>query len=349
MIGPRSHDLHRPKHWQSLAVFACIALSAATAATAQSIGAWTEAIVSVRNLEKASHLLREIGDWRVTGRGRLSRGELDYWQLPPTAEATFMRVCAPAADTGCIRFVRFRGVAQRPVRLAARAWDTGGIFSIMVRSNDVQKLFDRAIASGWWAESEPIGFRFGGSVLKNVVLQGPDGFQLAAYERSSPPFTAFPLGSISQGFNSMRMVRDQRASVGFYGKLGFKPVFDSDYRDPAPQASNFSLPHNLTTTVIRRASALQPLDGETGRVEVMEFIGLAGKNAAPFARAPNLGILSVRYPVTDLVRYQAQIAERGVPAVQTARVVPIAGIGRVDLFAVADPDGNLTEFYEVTK
>ena len=330
-------------------VLACVAVCAATSATAQQVGPWTEAIVSVRDLDKASRLLREVGSWQVTGKGRLSRDELHYWRLPATATAAFMRVCAPATDTGCIRFVRFQGVAQRPVRLAARAWDTGGIFSIMVRSKDVQSVFDRAIASGWWAESEPIGFQFGGSVLKNVVLQGPDGFQLAVYERSSPPFTAFSLGSISQGFNSMRMVRDQRASVGFYRKLGFKTVFDSDYRDPAPQASNFSLPHNLTQTVIRRASALQPVDGEAGRVEVMEFVGLVGKSAFGFAHAPNLGILSVRYPVKGLVRYQAQVAERGVPAVQSARAVSIAGMGRVDLFAVADPDGALTEFYEITQ
>jgi catechol 2,3-dioxygenase-like lactoylglutathione lyase family enzyme len=331
-------------------LLAGLALALANPAAGFGVEPWTEAVVSVRDPAQASRLLREVGGWRITHRGALSRRELDYWRLPVSATGTFLRLCAARANTGCIRFVRFGGVPQRPIRLAARPWDTGGIFSLMVRSTDVQRLFDRAIALGWWAESEPIAFRFGSSDLRNVVLQGPDGLQLAAYQRVSPPFTDFPLGLISQAFNSMRMVSDQRASLVFYkDRLGFSAVFNSDYRDPAPQASNFSLPHNLTPTIVRRAAALQPAAGETGRVEVMQFVGLTGKNLSAHASAPNLGILSVRYPVRQLAEYRRQLSTAGVVPVQQAAAVPIGGIGRANLFAVRDPDGNLTEFYEVAQ
>lgn len=312
-------------------------LLAAAPGRAQDVQPWSEAVVSVRDLDRSSALFRKVGGWRVVARGRVGRGELDHWALPREASATFLKLCAPAASSGCIRFVRFAGVPQRPIRLAGRPWDTGGIYSIMVRSSDVQTLFDRAIAMGWWAESEPIAFKFGGSDLRNVVLQGPDGLQLAAYERRSPPFTAFPVGLISQGFNSMRMVRDQRASVAFYRRLGFRPVFDSDYVDPAPTPNNFSLPQNLTTSVIRRASALQPRDGETGRIEVMQFVGLRGRDFGAHARAPNLGILSVRYPT------------RGLPAGGEIKSMEIGGLGTVGMSKVTDPDGSITEFYEVVK
>jgi catechol 2,3-dioxygenase-like lactoylglutathione lyase family enzyme len=182
------------------------------------------------------------------------------------------------------------------------------------------------------------------------VLQGPDGFQLAVYQRVSPPFTAFPVGLASQAFNAMRMVRDQRASVRFFrDTLGFSAAFDSDYRDPAQQPSNFSLPQNLTTSVVRRAAALQPGTGETGRVEVMQFVGLTGKDESRHAVAPNLGILSVRYPVQGLAAYRALVTSRGAEVVQQATNVSADGIGRVDLFAVRDPDGNLTEFYEAAR
>jgi catechol 2,3-dioxygenase-like lactoylglutathione lyase family enzyme len=238
-------------------------------------------------------------------------------------------------------------VQQRPIRLAARPWDTGGIFSLMVRTDNVQTLFDRAIGLGWWAESEPISFAFGGSKLRNVVLTGPHGINIAAYERESPPFTAFPLGTLSQGFNSMRMVRDQRASVSFYrDRLGFQIVFDSDYRDPAPQPSNFSLPQNFTTSVVRRAAALQPAPGETGRVEVMQFVGLTGKDVAAHANPPNLGLLSLRYPVKGLAAYRGRLAMQQVPLAFSATLLPIGGLGRVNMVAVRDPDGAITEFYE---
>jgi catechol 2,3-dioxygenase-like lactoylglutathione lyase family enzyme len=308
---------------------------------------WTEAVVSVRDPVAATRLFREEGGWRITGKGRMSAGEKAYWRLSGTTGASFVQICAPAATAGCIRFVQFTGVAQRPIRLAARPWDTGGIFSIMIRSDNVQGLFDRAIAMGWWAESEPIAFDFLGSDLRNVVLSGPDGINIAAYERKSPPFTAFPVGRMSQGFNAMRFVRDERASVVFYrDKLGFTPVFDTDNLDPVPTTSNFSIPKNLTPSIIRRASALRPGISEAGRVEMMQLVGLDGRDFSQYASPPNLGILSLRYPVTDLAAYRAKLAAGGVTPVYEAKAVAIPGLGTIDLFAVRDPDGNLTEFYQ---
>ncbi|HZG46254.1 MAG TPA: VOC family protein [Allosphingosinicella sp.] len=319
-------------------------------ARAQVVAPWTEAVVSVRDLDGAASLLRKVGGWRETHRGRIDRAELRYFRLPRSASGAFLRICAPGSDEGCIRFVRFDGVPQRPVRLAARPWDTGGIFSLMMRSDNVQSVFDRAIALGWWAESEPIAFAFAGSQLRNVVLTGPHGINIALYERSSPPFTAFPLGPISRSFNSMRMVRDQRAAAAFYrGKLGYNIVFETDFLDPQPQSSNFSLPRNLTTSIVRRAAALHPTSGETGRVEVMQFVGFEGRDLSRHASPPNLGILSLRHPVSNLQAYRAQLRARGVVIAYEATAVRISGVGSADLIAVRDPDGNLTEFYQARR
>lgn len=334
---------------RSLVALAFALLSASgpsSAAATVSIGPWTEAVVAVRDPAVAARLFLEVGQWTVTATGPMARPELDYWRLPATASGTFLRICAPQSTTGCIRFVRFDGVPQRPIRLAARPWDAGGIFSIMIRSSDAQGVFDRAIERGWWAESEPIAFVFKGSDLRNVVLTGPDGINIALYQRVSPPFTDYPVGLMSKGFNSMRMVHDQRASVAFYrDKLGFTPAFDADYVDPQPQSSNFSLPRNLTTSVVRRAAALSPGTGEIGRVEVMEFVGLDGKALGGGASPPNLGIISVRYPVANLAAYAATVRAKGVATVYAGRAIPVDGLGRIDAFAVRDPDGSLTEFY----
>lgn len=322
-------------------------LGTGTPAAAQTVRPWTEAIVSVTEFPSVAGLLQEVGGWTVTGAGTVDRGELDYWRLAPAVSARFQRLCAPQAQTGCIRLVRFEGAAQRPVRRAARPWDTGGIFSLMMRTDNVAGIFDRAIARGWWAESEPISFSFGSSQLRNVVITGPHGINFALYERTAPPFTAFPIRGISQAFNSMRMVRDQRASLAFYrDSLGFQSVFDADYRDPAPGPNNFSIPQNLTPDIVRRAAALQPLAGETGRVEVMQFVGFTGRDESAHAAPPNLGILSVRYPVQDLQAYRARLAARNVPIVYAARAVAVGGLGPVDMIAVRDPDGSITEFYE---
>jgi catechol 2,3-dioxygenase-like lactoylglutathione lyase family enzyme len=339
-------------------LFAMLALLAAPAAAQEpgmaaehGVQPWTEAVISVTDIPATTRLFREVGGWRVTHRGRVSRGELDYWRLPPQASARFERLCAPGANTGCLRFVRFSGVPQRPIRLAARAWDTGGIFSIMVRSDNVQDVFERAIAMGWWAESEPIRFRFGQSDLSNVVLTGPHGINLAIYQRHSSAFTGFPVGRISQAFNSMRMVRDRAASRRFYETgLGFGVLFDSANEPAEPAFSNLGIPYNLTPRIPRAAAALQPVPGETGRVEVMQIEGFTGRDLSAFAAAPNLGILSVRYPVRDLRSYLAGLSTRGIEQAFGSLIsnpFAIDGLPQLtDIAGMRDPDGNITEFYE---
>lgn len=330
----------------SLAAAFISAAAIAQTAAQHGVDPWTEAVVSVAEFDPATALFRHAGNWRLTGSGDVARSELNYWRLPAEASAKFERWCAPLADTGCIRFIRFEAVEQAPVRPGARAWDTGGIYSIMVRSDDVPALYRQALELGWWAESEPIRFQFGNSDLRNVVLQGPHGINLAVYERISPEFSDFPLGRISQGFNSMRMVSDRPASRAFYEKqLGFGVLFDSANEPAEPARSNFGIPFNFTPRIKRAAAALYPVAGEAGRVEVMQIEGFTGSDYSSRANPPNLGILSVRYPVRDLAAYRAMLNDTNTEVVYAAKDVIVAGIGTIDILAVRDPDGNLTEFY----
>ncbi|MGB7370053.1 VOC family protein [Erythrobacter sp.] len=325
---------------------AALSLAAAlpSTASAQATGGWTEAVVSVADLEAVPGFLERIGDWRETGSGELTASELAYWQVKGSGE--WRRLCAPAVDIGCIRFVRFDGVEQEPIRPAARAWDTGGIFSLMVRTDDVDALYEAALAEpGWWAESPPIRFQFGTSYLKNVVIRGPHGIQFAAYERISPEFTDFPVGRISQAFNSMRMVKNQPSAKAFYEGLGFEEYFDADYEPLEPQWSNFSIPRNFTPIIRRKAAALMPKIAPWGRVEVMQIVGFEGHDHSARAIAPNLGILSVRYPAKNLDKYRADLAAKGVPVPHASDAVETGGMGILAMFAVRSPDGALTEFY----
>lgn len=309
---------------------------------------WTEAVVSVADLDESSGWLVDHGGWREVASGALDPSEIAYWNLPDTVTGAFLKICAPQADAGCIRYVRFDGAERRPIRLAARPWDTGGIFSIMLRTEDARAAFDAAIARGWWAESQPYTFTFGTSDLVNVVIRAPHGVNYALYERKAPPFDGFPVGSLSRAFNAMRMVKDQPTALAFYrDTLGFGVLFDAPFTDPEPRSNNFSVPANLATTLVRRAAALQPvLPGETGRVEVMAFDGFEGRDFAGYASPPNLGIISLRYPVHDLEGYLETLAARGVEPEYLSEAATIPGIGTVAITAVRDPDGNLTEFYD---
>ncbi len=317
-------------------------------ASAFGVEPWTEVVVSVSDLEESSSWLIEDGGWRVVEEGAVDASELAYWKLPKGMTAAFRHICAAKADTGCIRFIRFDGVdSQRPIRRTARPWDTGGIFSIMLRSEDTPALYEAAIARGWWAESEPYRFSFGGSDLVNVVIRGPHGVNYALYEREAPAFTGFPVGRLSQAFNTMRMVKDQPASLAFYrDTLGLDVLFDAPFTDPEPRSNNFSVPANLATTLVRRAAVVQPeLPGETGRIEVMQFEGFEGRDLSAHASPPNLGIISVRYPVALLGEYYSYLEGQGIEFAYAADQISVPGLGQVDMIAVRDPDGSLTEFY----
>lgn len=323
--------------------------TAATPVFARPNDGWTEAVVSVTDLDAMPGFLERVGGWREVASGALSKSELAYWQVD--GSGAWRKLCAPGARVGCIRFVRFDGMEQQPIRPAARAWDTGGIYSLMVRSDNVEALYKAALAEpGWWAEAPPVRFRFGASDLKNVVIRGPHGINLAVYERVSPAFTAFPVGRISQVFNTMRMVRHQPTAKAFYASLGFGERFDTDYEPLEPTWSNFSIPHNFTPIIRRKAAAMQPHgpdhpNAEWGRVEVMQIVGFEGRDHSALARPPNLGILSVRYAVADLADYERNLRAKEVPIPYRADDVRIGSMGTLDMFAVRSPDGALTEFY----
>ncbi len=105
------------------------------------------------------------------------------------------------------------------------------------------------------------------------------------------------------------------------------------------------LHYNYTTTAWRNAAALAPVEGETGRVEVIQIDGFEGSDLSEHARPENLGIVSVRFPVRGLAAYRAQLAAKGVAIAYSGRV-SVSGIGVVDFLGIREPDGAFTEFYE---
>jgi len=348
-----------PERWAA-AVFGLAAawLLLVAPATAQQsasdygVDPWSEVVVSVADLDASAAWLIEDGGWREIARGELSAAEIAYWGLSPRHSGAFLKICAADTETGCIRYVRIDGAEdQRPIRLAARPWDTGGIFSIMLRTNDAQAMFDAAIARGWWAESQPYAFSFGGSDLVNVVVRGPHGVNYALYERKSPAFNGFLVGRLSRAFNTMRMVKDQPASLAWYrDRLGLEVLFDAPFTDPEARSNNFSVPANLATKLVRRAAVVQPiLPSEAGRIEVMQFEGFSGRDFSAQASLPNFGIISVRYPVREFEAYRAALKAASIPAEMSGNQIEVealqADADKADLFAVRDPDGNLTEFY----
>lgn len=311
---------------------------------------WQEAVVSVHDLERSARFFTEIGDYEVKWRGSLNDAAIAAWGLPPEARAESLLIGPEDYRHGLVRLVQFENAGrQEPMRPGARAWDTGCYFSLMVRMKDMQSIYDDAIRLGWWTETPITYLEFGESRLNVVIYRGPDGLQVQGYERLSPALPAeIPEFSRMTGpFNVMQMVRDRDVAYRFFTEvLGFATFYNGKpYTAPEPTPTPLGIPVNLTTTVAYRAGIVYPQPGEFGRMEMIEVMGLDGNDYADRCHAPNLGILSVRFPVDDLTGALETLAERNWPASEVRELL-IEPYGRQRVANVRTPDGSTIQFLE---
>ena len=337
----------------------CRALLAAalivTAASAQervepvTESVWREAVVSVHDLARSARFFTEIGGYDIKWGGRLKPEAVAAWGLPESASGEALLLGPAGADNGLVRLVRFDNVDRKaPMRPGARTWDTGCYFSLMVRMKDMQSIYDDAVRLGWWTETPITYLEFGESKLNVVIYRGPDGLQVQGYERLSPPLPdAIPeFERMTAPFNVMQMVRDRDAAHAFFTDvLGFDSFYFGDpYFAPRPTPTPLGIPVNLTTSVAYRAGIVYPQAGEFGRMEMIEVMGLDGNDYADRCHAPNLGILSIRFPVADVAATADTLAERGWAASEPS-TFEMQPYGRAEVIDVRTPDGAILQFF----
>lgn len=311
------------------------------------------ATASVSNLDQTARFFREIGGYETVYRGPLDPAEVNAFGLKEGASGDVVTLRAPNSDAGYVRLIRFDNAGRKvPTRPGARSWDTGCFWSFMVRANDLEAIYDDAVAMGWGTETPIAPLSFNGSELNIVVFKGPDGLQVQAYERLNRPipegFTAFD--RLSRPFNIMQMTRDREA-VRYLMEdvLGFARVwYGPPYTDDQPTLMPLGIPQNLTTSVPYKAGIFTPQTQTLyGRMEYIEIDGLDGFDYADRCRAPNLGWLSVTYPVESANTAKKMIESRGWSIDQEIYANQRPSIGTLKTFSIRAPDGALIEFVEV--
>lgn len=313
---------------------------------------WLMATASVSDLDQTARFFKEIAGYEIVYRGSLDQTEIDALGLQDDATGEVLTLRAPNSDAGYVRLIRFDDAGRKvPTRPGARAWDTGCFWSFMVRANDLESVYDDAIGMGWGTETLIAPLSFNGSELNIVVLKGPDGLQVQAYERLNRPipegFT--PFERLSRPFNIMQMTRDRKAvRVLMEDVLGFDRVwYGAPYVDEEPTLMPLGIPQNLTTSVPYKAGIFSPQTQSLyGRMEYIEIDGLDGFDHADRCHAPNLGWLSVTYPVASVEAASTVIQSRGWdiehPSYETER----PSYGALKVFSIKAPDGALIEFAE---
>lgn len=319
------------------------------AADTGNIGGWREAVLSVSDTAVWEQTLVEVGGWEVVGRGAGDAAWLALWQLPATARYEEVLLRNPGTDTGYIRLVRFQGVPQVQVRSNGQTWETGGIFDLNVRVTDLAARFAELQALGWQGFGDPVRFTFGPFVVREWLGRGLDSIVFALIQREEPPLEGWPqLRRFSRSFNSTQVVADLDASLRFYiDVLGFDIYVETDGPSDTPGPNVLGLPHNLVTEVSRRTVIVHPAGGNDGSVELIQFDGLTGRDFSDLARPPNLGVLTLRFPVKDLLVVGERLAAGGFRP-ETRGRAPLPPYGDVDVLTVRGPNGEWLEFFEET-
>ncbi len=303
--------------------------------------------MSVSDPRVVADFLREVAGWEQIGRSSVDRALLTSWHLGEEVDASSWLFRNPGDEHGYVRLIRFEGAEQVRIRSGAQPWDTGGIFSLMVRTPDAGGRFASAQNMHWSSYSDPIAVDFGTSELRTVVLRGPDGINFSLYERVRPPLEGFEnMRRFSMPFNAMQTVRDVDVAADFYtGVLGFGTWYRGGSAQSEPRVSNFAIPINFTTRIPTKAAILHRAPGETGRVELIQFDGFEGRDLAARAIPPNLGILSLRFPVENADDFAALVTERSAEIYAGPVCASILPYGLVNIFSVRAPDGVMLEFY----
>lgn len=310
-------------------------------------GAWTEAVVIVRDLDRWAAALDRLLGWTVAARGAIDSRLLAAWKLPAVARGEEVVLINPDDPPRQVRLMRIDNVPQIQVRSSGKGWDPGGIFSLLTYVRDVDATFTLAQELGWSAYNDPVDMHFGGRTLRNVVLRAWDGVNFGLYRPTVPPPPTPRYAKAGMTFNGQQMVRDIAPARKFYSDvLGWSAWFDGVTR---LTCNNFGMPENfvgqLPKNVIIAAGGKDPSGAWAyGQVELVQWDGFSGRDFAERAVPPNLGIMALRIPVSDTRKHADGIRKRGGALFSEPVTVTLAGRGEVSIFGVRSPDGALIEF-----
>ncbi|MBU3019187.1 VOC family protein [Paraglaciecola agarilytica] len=309
---------------------------------------FTEAVFIVSDINKSSQFYQDYAGWEVHSKAQVSIELRQLWQLPQQAKLQQVLLANKGENRGYVRLIQIDNVPQQVIRANTQSWDVGGIFDVNVRVADMASKRKQLQDAGWRGTSDPVSFTFGPYEVSEWITSGFDGVSFALIQRHKPVLEGWPnLKHFSRVFNSTQVVNDIDSSLAFYRDvLGFKVYLQHKGASKEAGPNVLGLPFNLTTKIPRSVYILHPQKRNEGSIELLQFHGAQGKNVSELASPPNLGIVTLRFPVDNLAALRAHLIENKVEIVSQTSLT-LAPYGQVDILAIRTPDRTWIEFYQV--
>jgi len=315
---------------------------------AYKIHGFREVIFSVRDIDRDLVIYSKLGGWTATEKDKLSNSQLSFWNLPSQTTGETALLKYPGRENGIVRLVSFKNVAQKHIRAHAQSWDTGGIYDVDIRVLDVKKKMEAFQYYGWTGFSDVEEYQFNEFHVSEILIRGNEDMVFALIQRHAPTLEGYPmLEEMSQVFNSSQIVKSLEMSKSFYmDKLGFTEYANYEAKNGEAGPNIFGIPYDVYPNVVRKISILSPNGTNEGSVELVELEGLGGRDFSKDAIAPNLGILTLRFPVDNLIEYVDSLKAKGVKIEKQISRIDISPYEDVDMAAIKTPDGVWLEFME---
>ena len=304
-----------------------------------------EFVVSVSNIERTRAAFTDVLKWRVIEQGKTDPSVSRLWSLDVDTPIKQVLVGNAESKYGYVRLVEIDRPDRQIIRPGGRWWDTGGMFNFNVLVRNLDATIAGLRQLGWTSAALPEIYERPGNVRgKSMIMIGPDDIVVSFQERQSPPLQGWPpfdgASHIEVGY---QVVTDVARWFEFYtGTLGFPAVGgirDSKSDKPLGQNS-YGLPHNLVGVMDGRQANIRPRDKMEQSLGARQFPNAEGHDFSDRARPPNLGIISARLPVPDILAMREKLMAAKADIVSDLQVVKLSPYGDVRALAVRSPGGS---------
>jgi catechol 2,3-dioxygenase-like lactoylglutathione lyase family enzyme len=317
-----------------------------------SIAGFTEVVCVVNDLQRSLSFYCDVIGWvKITEESQLTTFN-SFWGIAPSVQSVSCLVRAPNRKTGAIRLIEFNGIEQEYIRANSQIWDVGGIFDINTRVVNVHQLARKLHQHQWFGVNEPVEMQFGPFKVYEWLAKSHDGITHALIERIEPPLEPNLQpndGAVlfSELINASMIIDDHQTELDFFTEiLGFKTLIHQEDTFKNEVSNVFGMPFELVAGTPHVLTLLSADGTREGTVELASFPQLTGNDFSHKNKPSNIGITTLRFPVTGLSLFKAHLDQKKV-SYTSCNNIALKPYGNVDVIAVQTPSKNRLEFFEV--
>jgi catechol 2,3-dioxygenase-like lactoylglutathione lyase family enzyme len=264
------------------------------------------------------------------------------WGITPAQISEQLLLASPGAETGKLHFVELADPGSA-VRQDAAAYDLGAK-NLDVNCTDLPGCVKKLKQAGYEFRSEIVSYEIEGLKIREVQMPAHDGLNVAFVEVLGPGFeTPFTEQGYAALTSFVVIVEDTVSEADFYKHtFGFDEVMYHKLSGPGIETT-IGLPSGAALHM--RLCGKE--DNMFGRMELISYEGLTGKNRFKLAQPPATGILRCGFVVNSLDEMTAKADINKQLVAEPVSIDTIFGHGQV--LQIESPAGLKIDMLELNK